>query len=77
MLVTAAGFAPNTLVPSSAPPDEPRVLYTVPTFRWNDSASPGRLDSTRLRNGLRVWLDRPWFSSGDGELLGVLILRVR
>lgn len=74
VLVTAAGTAPNTLVPSSAPPDEPRVLYTVPTFRWNDSASPGRLDSTRLGNGLRVWLDRPWFSSGDGELLGVVIL---
>ena len=28
---------------------------------------------TRLGNGLRVWLDRPWFSSGDGELLGVVL----
>ncbi len=23
--------------------------------------------------GLRVWLDRPWYSSGDGELLGVVV----
>lgn len=74
VLAMASATAANTVVPASAPPDAPRVLYTVPTFRWNDSASPGRLDSTRLGNGLRVWLDRPWFSSGDGELLGVVIL---
>ena len=30
---------------------------------------------TRYGNGLRVWLDRPWFSSGDGELLGVVIFK--
>lgn len=29
----------------------------------------------RSGGGLRVWLDRPWFSSGDGELLGVVIKR--
>jgi hypothetical protein len=27
----------------------------------------------RRRGGLRVYLDRPWFSSGDGEQLGVVI----
>jgi hypothetical protein len=26
------------------------------------------------RGGLRVYLERPWFSSGDGELLGVVYL---
>jgi hypothetical protein len=30
--------------------------------------------STRYGNGLRVYLERPWFSSGDGELLGVVLL---
>jgi hypothetical protein len=29
--------------------------------------------SKRLGGGLRVYLDRPWYSSGDGELLGVLL----
>jgi hypothetical protein len=29
--------------------------------------------SRRVGGGLRIYLDRPWFSSGDGELLGVVI----
>jgi hypothetical protein len=60
-------------VPASAPPDDPRVLYVVPTFRWQKSESGAVRQVTRLGNGLRVWLDRPWFSSGDGELLGVVL----
>jgi hypothetical protein len=46
----------------------------VPTFRWAETTGTGSLDTTRLGNGLRVWLERPWFSSGNGELLGVVIL---
>ena len=64
----------NTVVLSTAPPDEPRVVYVVPTFRWSDAPGNNTLDTTRYGNGLRVWLERPWFSSGDGELLGVVIL---
>ncbi|MEJ2008201.1 MAG: hypothetical protein P8Z30_08615 [Acidobacteriota bacterium] len=29
--------------------------------------------SKRMPGGLRIYLDRPWYSSGDGELLGVVI----
>lgn len=29
--------------------------------------------SQRLGGGLRVYLDRPWYGSGDGELLGVVV----
>ncbi len=29
--------------------------------------------STRSGGGLRVYLDRPWYASGDGELLGVVL----
>ena len=68
-----AGETANTIVPASAPPDDPRILYVVPTFRWQSNDIPYGADSTRHGNGLRVWLDRPWFSSGDGELLGVVI----
>lgn len=67
------GESSHTVVPASAPPDEPRVLYVLPTFRWSESASGATRRQTRLGGGLRVWLDRPWFSSGDGELLGVVI----
>ncbi len=72
-LVTS-GTAPGTIVKSSAPPDEPRVVYIVPTFKWSDTKAAQSLDVTRQGNGLRVWLERPWFSSGNGELLGVIIL---
>ena len=73
MLTDATGSDQQTLVMASAPPDDPRVLYVVPTFRWQRSASGTSQTVTRLGNGLRVWLDRPWFSSGDGELLGVVL----
>ncbi len=59
------------LVLSSAPPDAPKPLYVVPTFRWDKSA-PG---SSRRFGGLRVYLDRPWFSSGDGEQLAVVLFQ--
>ncbi len=74
VLLAAEGSDQNTRVLASAPPDDPRVLYTVPTFRWDHgTAGPGGQVITRHGNGLRVWLDRPWFSSGDGELLGVVL----
>jgi hypothetical protein len=62
------------IVPASAPPVVPELIYTVPTFLWDRPAQSGMtVQSTRHGNGLRVYLDRPWFSSGDGELLGVVI----
>jgi hypothetical protein len=59
---------------SSAPPVAPVVLDVVPTSRWerSGSATDGRYESRRLGAGLRIWLARPWFSSGAGELLGVV-----
>ena len=29
--------------------------------------------SRRKGGGLRIYLDRPWYSSGEGELLGVVL----
>lgn len=60
---------PPISVPSSARPDAPHVLYVVPTFRWESGPDSSR----RVGRGLRVYLDRPWFSSGEGELLGVVL----
>ena len=58
---------------NSARPDAPKVLYVVPTFGWQGrTRSPGCGKRTRKGGGLRVYLDRPWYSSGDGELLGVV-----
>ena len=63
------------VVPASAAPDAPRIVYTLPTFRWSraPATADGRQTSLRDGNALRVYLDRPWFSSGDGELLAVVV----
>lgn len=74
VLAKETGTALNSVVLASAPPDEPRLQYILPTFLWKETATGQGMDSTRYGNGLRVWLDRPWFSSGNGELLGVVIL---
>lgn len=75
--LNVSGAQPNGLVvPATLPPDAPRVVYTVPTFAWQRDLAPGkaRQTSTRQGNGLRVYLDRPWFTSGNGEMLGVVLL---
>ena len=70
--------APSTLgvvdVPSTARPQTPKLLYVVPTFGHELQAGrDGSMTSTRSGGGLRVYLERPWYSSGDGELLGVVL----
>ena len=68
-----AGSTQQTCILSTAPPADPPVLYIVPTMRWQRSEKENEHGAVRYGNGLRVWLDRPWFSSGDGELLGVVV----
>jgi hypothetical protein len=60
-------------VPSSARPAAPDVRYVVPTFGWERQESSNLKTEVRFGNGLRVYLGRPWFSSGEGELLGVVL----
>jgi hypothetical protein len=73
--ITRETPAPVALtVPSSARPDAPKVLYVLPTFGWAAPAPRGgQVTRKRLGNSLRVYLDRPWYSSGAGELLGVVL----
>lgn len=74
--VSRAGAEVEVDVPSSARPAAPRVLYVVPTFGWERGDAPNDPQvqvSRRRGNGLRVYLERPWFSSGVGELLGVVL----
>jgi hypothetical protein len=54
---------------SSAQPDAPKVLYVIPTFKWEQGPQGRR----RVGGGLRIYLDRPWYSSGDGEQLAVIL----
>jgi len=60
-------------VPSSSLPHAPQVLDVLPTFGWDRQATTDVRASVRRGRGLRVYLKRPWFSSGDGEMLGVVL----
>jgi hypothetical protein len=80
--ITREGPVLKVKIPNRARPAAPKVLYVVPTFGWegvHDPTTPpgprtpgSSIVSRRLGGGIRVYLDRPWFSSGDGELLGVV-----
>ncbi|MCM2387546.1 hypothetical protein [Streptomyces albipurpureus] len=61
------------IVRSSARPAPPDIAYLVPTFGWERAHVDTGTTSTRRGNGLRVYLRRPWYSSGDGEELGVVL----
>lgn len=60
---------------SSARPDAPVVLETVPLILWDTSTEPDQPFARRRvrRSGARLWLSRPWYTSGDGELLAVVL----
>jgi hypothetical protein len=58
---------------NTARPAAPKVLYVLPTFGWGEKMEGVWTFSKRAGGGLRVYLDRPWFSSGEGELLGVVL----
>jgi len=58
---------------SSARPVAPQVEYVIPTFEWN-RATTGKKTVTGRISGLRVYLKRPWYSSGEGEQLAVVLM---
>jgi hypothetical protein len=60
-------------VPNTARPDAARPLYLLPTFNWSESEAGGIRTRRRRGGGLRIYLERPWFSSGAGELIGILL----
>jgi hypothetical protein len=60
-------------IPASSRPLAPEVAYVLPTFGWQRQTDTSVKRSVRYGGGLRVYLKRPWFSSGDGELLGVTL----
>ncbi|EPH45205.1 hypothetical protein ABT390_22420 [Streptomyces aurantiacus] len=62
-------------VPSSRRPEPPVVAYVVPTFRRERTVDHRQATVTQRRAaaGLRVYLNRPWFSSGDDEMLAVVL----
>ncbi len=62
-------------IPSTHRPAAPVVHSVIPLFRWHDGDEPEQPMAVRRRrlSGVRIYLERPWYSSGAGELLAVLI----
>jgi hypothetical protein len=58
---------------NSARPAAPKPLYVIPSFGWEVASEGAWTTSKRSGGGLRVYLDRPWFSSGEGELLAAVL----
>ena len=58
---------------STARPASITVPFIVPIYKWSPIGRLGsKTLSERSPSALRVFLDRPWWSSGIGELLGVV-----
>lgn len=71
-LLTRTGDVVEVDILNSARPEAPKVLYVIPTFAWDRQESGDEIVSKRI-SGLRVWMERPWYSSGAGEMLGVVV----
>ncbi|MGI5521662.1 hypothetical protein ACQEUX_11965 [Micromonospora sp. CA-259024] len=57
---------------NSAPAPALAVLGTVPALLWQETTT-GTTTTRVRRGGVRVYLQRPWFATGDDELLGVVV----
>ncbi len=73
LVFTRDSGAVSVDVPASARPLAPQIRYVLPTFGWERQTATNLKRSVRFGGGLRVYLERPWYSSGDGELLGVAL----
>jgi len=62
----------DVIIPSSARPLAPQIEYVIPTFEWDRKQNGNTILTGRL-SGLRVYLKRPWYSSGEGEQLAVVL----
>ncbi len=58
---------------STARPAKPELDYVIPTFEWQKTIKGDTHYHRRKGGGLRVYLKRPWFSSGDDEMLAVIL----
>ena len=61
-----------TFTSSSARPAPLGVLSVLPGLDWQTSTSPGVVERRRRGGTLLVELARPWYQTGDGEVLGLV-----
>jgi hypothetical protein len=60
-------------VQSSVRPAKPIVRRIIPAWSFSASSAGSSRHSSRSGGSLRIYLARPWWTSGPGELLGVVL----
>jgi hypothetical protein len=74
--LTLASTTPVTVdILSSARPTALTIPYVVPIYEWQSVTTDkvtGEITAGRQPSALRVFIERPWWSSGIDELLGVI-----
>jgi hypothetical protein len=70
--LTQVGDALPVNILSSAKPVVPVIAYTVPSFNWMRDDKGSTVSHLRTAN-IRVYMKRPWYSSGDDERLAVIL----
>ena len=60
-------------VRSTSRPPAPDVAYIVPLFNWKREKDDDSSKSTRQGGGLRIYLNRPWYKSGNDEKLAIVL----
>lgn len=58
---------------SSTRPKAPEIDYIIPTFEWRKTQSTDAVRHRRMAGGLRIYLKRPWYSTGEDEMLAVIL----
>jgi len=74
--LTRVGPGKELRIVSTKRPDSVKLLYVIPSFTWVESEKKlvgNTVTSTRKGGGLRIWMDRPWFSSGNDEMVGIVL----
>jgi hypothetical protein len=70
--LTQPGPAISLNILSAARPTVPAIEYLLPSFNWGTTTKGNT--TTHIRTGnIRVYVKRPWYSSGDDERLGVVL----
>lgn len=60
-------------VANASRPQAANPVHVLPIFPWSETVAGDLVTHFREGGWVRVYLERPWFSSGIGELLGVVL----
>lgn len=71
-LYSDSGPQTSRWVKATKPPAPPVIAYVVPLLQSAKRSQPGLQVHERRGNWIRIWLERPWYSSGEGELLALV-----